>query len=286
MIKLNNPQAECYYPAKSGDDSRLNQTTHLGIGAHQDDLEMFAIHGILAGYDNESPSFTGVTVTNGRGAPRSGDYAKLTDDELWPIRTAEQKKAAEIGKYKAQFLLNYSSAAVKSPDRDEVIGDLITIIEACQPEIIYTHNLADKHDTHVAVALSVIEALRRMGQQAKDIQLYGAEVWRGLDWLPADRKIALDVSSHPKLQEKLLGAFTSQIAGGKRYDQATLGRRRANATYNQSHNTDQAELITYALDLTPLIRNASLDPADFINQPIQELAEDVKNRLKRLTGKP
>ncbi len=284
MIKLSNPQAECYYPAKSGGESQLSRTTHLGIGAHQDDLEIFAIHGILAEYDNENQSFTGVTVTDGRGAPRSGDYAKLTDDELWVIRTAEQKKAAEIGKYKAQFLLNHSSAAVKSPDREEVIGDLITIIEACRPEIIYTHNLADKHDTHVAVALSVIEALRRMGQQAKGIQLYGAEVWRGLDWLPADWKIALDVSSHPKLQAELLGAFTSQIAGGKRYDRATLGRRRANATYHQSHATDQAELMTYAMDLTPLIKDASLAIADFINQPIQELAEDVKNRLNRLTA--
>ena len=286
MVKLNHAQAECYFPTQPGDDDRLNRTTHLGIGAHQDDLEIFAIHGILAGYADENAFFTGVTVTDGRGAPRSGDYADLTDDELWLIRTAEQKQAADIGHYNAQFLLNYSSAAVKSPHREEVIADLIAIIEACQPDIIYTHNLADKHDTHVAVALSVIEALRRMEPKAKALQLYGSEVWRGLDWLPDDQKLALDVSRHPELQEELLQVFASQIAGGKRYDLATLGRRQANATYAQSHNTDQAQLMTYAMDLTPLIQDPSLDIAGFIHQPIQNLAEDVKNRLTQLTGQP
>jgi len=37
------------------------------------------------------------------------------------------------------------------------------------------------------------------------------------------------------LQFALLGVFESQIAGGKRYDLALMGRRRANATYFESH---------------------------------------------------
>jgi hypothetical protein len=149
--------------------------------------------------------------------------------------------------------------------------------------VIYTHNLADKHDTHVAVALSVIEALRRMGSAAEGIRLLGAEVWRGLDWLTEDRKIALDVSPHPDLQEALLQAFPSQIVGGKRYDQATLGRRRANATYFQSHHTDQADLMTYAMDLTPLVAQPDLDIAAFIDAAIQGLAKDVHSRIERLS---
>jgi LmbE family N-acetylglucosaminyl deacetylase len=283
MIKLNHPQAEVYFPSPSGEGDQLARTTHLGIGAHQDDLEIFAIQGILAGLDNNEKAFTGVTVTDGRGAPRSGDYAGLSDDDLWLIRNAEQKEAADIGQYNAQFLLNHSSADVKSGDREAVIEDLIAIISACQPEVIYTHNLADKHDTHVAVALSVIEALRRMGSAAEGIRLLGAEVWRGLDWLTEDRKIALDVSPHPDLQEALLQAFPSQIVGGKRYDQATLGRRRANATYFQSHHTDQADLMTYAMDLTPLVAQPDLDIAAFIDAAIQGLAKDVHSRIERLS---
>ena len=282
MIKLNHPQAEIYFPSPTGEDSQLARTTHLGIGAHQDDLEMLAIAGILTGCNVPDKAFTGVTVTDGRGAPRSGDYARLSDDDLWLIRIAEQKKAADIGKYNAQFLLNHSSGNVKSGNREAIIEDLIAIITACQPEVIYTHNLADKHDTHVAVALSVIEALRRIGPAAEGVQLLGAEVWRGLDWLTADQKIALDVSANPVLQEKLLQAFPSQIAGGKRYDLATMGRRRANATYYQSHQTDQADLMTYAMDLTPLVKQPELNIANFVDTVIQRMAEDVRTRIQNL----
>ena len=182
MIQLNNPLAECYFPSGTDDDARLSKTTHLGIGAHQDDLEILAIHGILAGFDHEDQAFTGVTVTDGRGSPRTGEFANYSDRDMWQIRLKEQRQAAEIGHYLAQFQLNYSSAQVKAPGRGEVIADLMAIIRVCQPEIIYTHNLADKHDTHVAVALSVIEALRRLGPDAGEITVYGSEIWRGLDW--------------------------------------------------------------------------------------------------------
>jgi len=281
MVKLLNPLAECYIPSGEDCDAVLGQTTHLGIGAHQDDLEMLAIHGILAGYEHHDKSFTGVTVTDGRGSPRTGEFADFSDEEMWQVRLGEQRHAADIGRYNAQFQLNYTSAQVKYPRRDNVIGDLMSIIQACQPGIIYTHNLADKHDTHVAVALSVIEALRQLGQTAQGITFYGCEIWRGLDWLPDDRKVALDVSSHPDLQEALLLAFPSQVAGGKRYYRAGIGRRRANATFYQSHQTDQAELMVYAMDLRPLISDPELDISDFMDGFLQDLSNDVSSRLNR-----
>jgi len=282
MIQLQNSLAECYFPSGNEDDALLGKTTHLGIGAHQDDLEMLAIHGILAGLEHEDQSFTGVTVTDGRGAPRTGEFADYSDDDMWQVRCKEQRQAADIGRYNAQFQLNYASAQVKSSKRNNVISDLMTIIQTCQPRIIYTHNLADKHDTHVAVALSVIEALRRLGQEAQGITVYGSEIWRGLDWLADELKVALDVSGHPELQVELLLAFHSQIEGGKRYDLATMGRRRANATYYQSHHTDHAELLTYAMDLTPLIKNPQLSVGEYVDDIIQNLAKDVQERLGRL----
>jgi LmbE family N-acetylglucosaminyl deacetylase len=284
MIQLNNPLAECYFPSGADDDARLSKTTHLGIGAHQDDLEILAIHGILAGFDHENQSFTGVTVTDGRGSPRTGEFANYSNDEMWQVRLKEQRQAADIGHYLAQFQLNYPSAQVKAPRREEVIADLMNIIQACQPKIIYTHNLADKHDTHIAVVLSVIEALRRLGSEAAEITLHGSEIWRGLDWLPANLKVALDVSGHPEMQLELLQAFRSQIAGGKRYDLATMGRRQANATYYQSHFTDQAAMMTYAMDLTPLIKNPQLDVGEYTDKLVQSLAKDVQDRLGRVLG--
>jgi LmbE family N-acetylglucosaminyl deacetylase len=284
MLELNKPNAEIYYPQGAGDDRVLARTTHLGIGAHQDDLEIFAIHGILAGLDDREKAFTGVTVTDGRGAPRSGPYADMNDDELWKIRNAEQKRAADIGHYNAQILLDYASSEVKGPDRNTAIADLRQIIQITQPEVIYTHNLADKHVTHVAVALSVIEALRGLPPELQDVRLYGCEVWGDLDWLPDEIKTTLDVSGHPELQKRIIEVFESQIVGGKRYDQAAIGRREANATYFQSHHTDQASRMVYAMDLTPLIEDPNLQIEDFILEKINHFTRDITDRLDRLSN--
>lgn len=281
MINFASPDAEIYFPAEG--KTELSKTTHLGIGAHQDDLEVIAIHGILEAYDDQNKHFTGVTITDGRGAPRSGPFADMKDDDLWKIRVEEQKKAASIGKYLAQVLLNYSSNSVKKTSRGKVIEDLKKILIATNPEVIYTHNLADKHDTHVAVALSVIEAIRDLGQPHQNVEVYGCEAWRGLDWLMDRDKIAMDTSRHTDLQETLIRVFESQIAGGKRYDLATMGRRQANATFYQSHKIDTASLMVYAMDLTPLIRNPLMEVDRYVNGHIQSLEKDVTERIKRLS---
>jgi len=280
MLKLASPDAEFFFPNHAQTD--LGTTTHLGIGAHQDDLEIFAIHGILEAYSDPEKQFTGVTVTDGHGAPRSGAYASMENDQLWEIRCEEQKQAASLGKYLAQYLLNYPSKKLKTTSREAVVNDLKAILTATHPNVIYTHNLADKHDTHVAVALCVIEALRTLDPPLKEVKLYGCEVWRSLDWLPDTVKIALDVSRHAKLQEALLAVYESQIAGGKRYDLATMGRRLANATYYQSHATDKAERMVYAMDLTPLIQSPAISVVKFISVYIQDFNKDVSKRVQRM----
>ena len=80
--------------------------------------------------------------------------------------------------------------------------------------------------------------------------------WIG--WSTAD-KVAFDLTAHENLQAALLGVFDSQIAGGKRYDLATMGRRRANATYFESHGIDATQGLSFGMDLTPLIQDDQLD---------------------------
>ena len=48
----------------------LPLTTHLGVGAHQDDLEFMALHGILECYQRPDRWFSGIMVTDGRGSSR------------------------------------------------------------------------------------------------------------------------------------------------------------------------------------------------------------------------
>jgi LmbE family N-acetylglucosaminyl deacetylase len=282
-MKLHNSNAEIFIPDGAPVDQALERTTHMGIGAHQDDLEFMATYGILECFHNPKQWFCGVTVTNGSGSPRANEYASLSDEEMQKVRRKEQNNAAQIGEYGAMVSLDYPSAAIKKPGNRELMEDLSRLLKAARPEIVFTHNLADKHDTHIAVAIPVLRAIRDLPAKERPKALYGCEVWRGLDWMPDSEKTAFDVSSHETLISSLMGVFASQIAGGKRYDLATLGRKRANATYFSSHKTDRATLLEYAMDLTPLIRDTGLDIATYVTGFIDRLAKDVSNRIKRFS---
>jgi hypothetical protein len=55
-----------------------------------------------------------------------------------------------------------------------------------------SHGLADKHDTHVAVALWSITALQAVGAEVgPKKKAYGCKTWRHLDWLLDADKQAL-----------------------------------------------------------------------------------------------
>ena len=281
-MKFNQDSAEIFIPDSQPAGIALERTTHLGIGAHQDDLEIMALSGILECFQHDKKWFCGVTVTNGSGSPREDVYLSYTDEEMRWIRGKEQKKAAIVGEYSAQVMLDYPSSAVKGEDKAAVIQDLSRLIKTAQPEVIYTHNLADKHDTHVGVTLRVVEALRGLEPEERPEKLYGCEVWRDLDWVVDEDKVTFDVSARENLQAALLGVYDSQITGGKRYDLATMGRRRANATYFESHGTDIVSGMIYAIDLTPLIMDVDLDIQDFLGGFVQRASADMQARLTRL----
>jgi LmbE family N-acetylglucosaminyl deacetylase len=258
----------------------LARTTHLCFAAHQDDIEIMAVAPILDCFQRDDLWFTGVILTDGRGSPRNGIYEKYDDEEMRLVRFKEQRKAAIVGEYSAQIMLDYPSKAIKNGKNSAPVEDILAIIEATKPQFIYTHNLADKHATHVGVALKVIQALRKSEQKPK---LYGCEVWRGLDWMRDSEKIALNSSARDNLQSALLGVFDSQISGGKRYDLASMGRRLANATYFASHDVDDAESLSYAMDLTPLIENPDLDIRDYVQGFIHRFSDDVDNLIVKMT---
>lgn len=281
-MNFRNPTSKLIVPDGVPLPEALSRTTHLAVGAHQDDLEIMAFEGILACYEQSDRWFCGVVMTNGSGSPRAGVYANHTDEEMCAVRAREQVKAAVVGDFGAQVLLDYPSSAIKDGKDKQPVEDLADLIEASRPEIIYTHNLADKHDTHIGVTLKVIEALRAVTEDARPKRLLGCEVWRDLDWLLDEEKVAMDCSAHENLQAALLGVFDSQIAGGKRYDLATLGRRHAHATYAASHATDETTGLAYAMDLTPFIEKPKLDPVSFVQAHIERFRDDVAARIGRV----
>ena len=272
---------EIYVPDGLPVEQALARTTHLAISAHQDDIEIMAAGPILECFQREDLWFTGVVVTDGRGSPRDDIYKNFTDEEMHTVRMKEQKKAAVVGEFAAQVLLDYPSKIIKNAGNTQPVEDITAILRASRPKAVYTHNLADKHDTHVAVAQRVIAAIRALPAAERPEKLYGCEVWRNLDWLVDSDKVTFDLSTHENLQAALLGVFDSQIAGGKRYDLASMGRRKANATYHESHGTDATQGLSFGMDLTPLIQNDHLDIRAYIQDYIARFSRDVIDRLER-----
>jgi LmbE family N-acetylglucosaminyl deacetylase len=268
--------SQLFVPDGLAAEAALARTTHMAVSAHQDDLEIMAMDGILQCFQRDDQWFTGVVVTNGAGSPRSGLYERYTDEEMQVVRSKEQKKAAVLGEYAAQALLGYTSAAVKDRLNADPVDDLVTLFSRARPQTVYTHNLADKHPTHVAVAVRVIEALRRLPAPHRPQHLYGCEVWRDLDWMVDADKVVFDLSAQENLQAALLGVFDSQVSGGKRYDLATMGRRRAHATYYASHGTDVTTGLNFGMDLTPLIADPTRDILAYVQAYLDRFAQDVR----------
>jgi LmbE family N-acetylglucosaminyl deacetylase len=275
--------AEIFIPDGLDPEQALARTTHLAIAAHQDDIEIMAAAPIIECFQQPDRWFTGVVVTDGRGSPRDDLYKNYDDEQMRLVRFKEQKKAAIVGEYAAQVLLDYPSKLVKDGANPKTVADIAALLQATRPQFVYTHNLADKHETHVAVAMRVIAAIRSLPEADRPKKLYGCEVWRDLDWMVDSDKASFDLTKHENLQAALLGVFDSQISGGKRYDLATLGRRRANATFFESHGVDNSQGQSFGMDLTPLITDPGLDVTLFVAEFVQRFAQDVSSRLQRLS---
>jgi len=284
-MKLHNSTTEIFVPDGLPVARALKRITHLGIGAHQDDLEFMAFQGILECYASDEKWFGGVTCTNGSGSARTGAYEQFTDAQMMAVRRREQNAAAVVGRYGVMIQLDYPSSEIKSATGTALKSDLKNILTATRPQIVYTHNPADKHDTHVGVVIAVLQAMLELPRGQRPKRVTGCEVWRNLDWLPDAGKVLMDVSGHDHLAAALNGIFDSQIAGGKRYDLATSGRRAANATFFESHATDKTNQLIFGMDLTPLVQDEALDIAEFVCGFIDQLKNDVRTKLNKRLGR-
>lgn len=282
-MKLHQSSAEVFIPDGLSAEQALIRTTHLAIGAHPDDIEIMAARPILECFERNDRWLTSIILTDGSGSPRGEIYKDYSDEEIKMARFKEQKKAAVIGQYSALVLLDYPSEVIRESSTQQPIDDLCQILKITNPKYVYTHNLADKHDTHVSTVLKVIAAIRRLPESERPEQLFGCEVWRDLDWMVDADKVSFDLSVNENLQETLLGVFDSQINGGKRIDMASLGRRRANATFYESQKVDEYTGLSFAMDLSPLIHSPEQDILQFVQDHIHRFDLDVTNRLTRLS---
>ena len=247
-------------PAWSGIGERV---THMGIGAHPDDLEFSFLHGIEACFGQEGRGFAGVTVTHGGGSLRAPGQST---EELIAVRRREQRAAAEVGRYALLAQLGYASADLADASRSALlIAELTALLAGTRPDVVYLHAPTDRHRSHLAVLQHALAALRRLPLEQRPGEVWGCEGWRDLDWLSDADRVALPVGRREHLGAALAGLFDSQIASGKRYDLAVAGRRRAHASFSDPRGEDPAAGITLAVDLKPLIQRDDLSLESFVD---------------------
>ena len=80
----------------------------------------------------------------------------------------------------------------------------------------------------------------------------------------------------------LLHAFGSQLAA-RRFDLGASGRRLANAVYSDVPAEAQTEGLVLGMDLTPLIKDLSLDPAELLGRYLDTFKGGALERLKKLS---
>ena len=232
------------------------RVTHLGIGAHQDDLEIMAFHGIQKCFTSKELWFGAVTSTDGAGSPRAGEYAAWSDADMAALRRREQEKAAVLGNYGALVQLNYTSAEVKDVGTGRLKADLVKILKLCRPR-------------------SSTRDPGRRARHARGRRLHGARghararpgrtpddgLQRGLARPRLDGRRGqgphYDISRREALSIGLIGVYDSQVEGGKRSTWIPAGAGPTPAT-SMARN-DEADELWFAMDLTPLVRDAKLD---------------------------
>lgn len=280
-MKFAQTHADLFVPGGGNLASALASTTHLGIGAHPDDLEIMAFPGICACRGQKNLRFSGVVATDGAGSPRSGSSEKLSTAELVKARREEQRNAAVLGGYATILQLAHPSSEIRGAGRNALTADLLEILKDAKPKVVYLHNPADRHETHVAVLLASLAALRQLPPTDRPAEIYGCEVWGDLDWVPAERVIRLPCPAPADFGPSLLRVFRSQV-DGKRYDLAAAGRRRAQATLADAYSADQAEEVVLALDLKPLVENPKVTLAEFVSSLTGEFQKQTLERIRRL----
>lgn len=284
-MHLRSEAATILIPDASTLDEACARITHLGVGAHPDDVELIAFQGVLAGRKDDARAFGAVVCADGAGSPRSGQYASFSDDQMRALRSREQSEAARLGRYGLLVQLGLPSARIRPPGGgapdSTLVQDLTRIVESTRPATVYTHSLADRHDTHVAVAWATIKALRALPAALRPVRVYGCEVWGSLDWLVGDDRLRLPVGGHDELCRTLIAAHGSQVNGGKRYDEAAIGRLASNATFDDAYTADRSDRVALAMDLSDLVQDDDADPAEFVAERLERFRQSVLERVRR-----
>lgn len=145
----------------------------LFIFAHPDD-ETFASGGTIAKLVREGHIVNVITATTGQ-AGQTGEYGKITPDQLGKIREKEQAEAAKILGISETLYLGLMDGDLINHPVDELVKMLIPLIEKENPDVVITFekNGGSNHPDHKQMSLAATAAFKQwMKGVKKHVRLY------------------------------------------------------------------------------------------------------------------
>jgi LmbE family N-acetylglucosaminyl deacetylase len=133
-----------------------------------------------------------------------GEWTDRPSYDPGPVRVAEAKKACEILKARPLFAGQIDGKAIVDAAHYREFQQLL---EAEQPNVVFTHWPIDNHPDHRAISLLVYEAWLRMG---KKFALYYYEVSNGEDTLQFAPTHYVDVTAMEPRKRSACYAHASQ----------------------------------------------------------------------------
>ncbi|HEV2391733.1 MAG TPA: PIG-L family deacetylase [Verrucomicrobiae bacterium] len=133
-----------------------------------------------------------------------GEWTDKPSYDPAPVRVAEAKKACAILKARPVFAGQIDGKAIVDPAHYE---EFHRLLEAEQPDVVFTHWPIDNHPDHRAISILVYEAWLRMG---KKFALYYYEVSNGEDTVQFSPTHYVDITSTESRKRSACYAHASQ----------------------------------------------------------------------------
>lgn len=264
-------------------EKALTTATDVTIGAHQDDSEIMG--GAICLQDKEDGKHThwlSVIVTDGAASNNklSGEANAKTAREKTAMRHREQREAAALtGAPVIQF--NYPSAAVNDhmgPRKKQEVAYALSTAFSAMPEMsrIYSHNMLDKHDTHLGVLTCQIAALRASAPHNPKLEhAYGMEVWGGLTTVESELNLFPISETVLEKLYNVINVFQTQIEWqGRDYAKATIDRFRGHGGYVTNPH----------MDTPPPGMVIGTDMLDLMRNPDKNLSTAIATIMERATA--
>jgi N-acetylglucosamine malate deacetylase 1 len=195
----------------------LSQKSAMIFSPHQDD-ETFGCGGIIALKREQNIPVVVVFITDGQGGGVVNPNSSMTI-----VETRKQEALTALGILGVEpseiYFLEKTDGTLPylaSPDRQQTIEQIATLLEKHQPEEVYVPHQKDCHRDHEATYILVKEAVQKVGNQVDFLQYPIWLLWRAplfvlIKLQDIQAACHLSISSVQDKKNRAIESYSSQL---------------------------------------------------------------------------